>query len=191
MENKTIKGNCKECQFENGKHAQTCSQVNVYTFLRESNAIEGVYDEASLDQALVAWKYLIGEKEINAHVMLRTHKILMLNKPGLYPNEKGYFRTVPVFIAGKQGINAKLIPTQIANLVMNMNDLWINGMKENRDYLEKLIIEHHVKYEKIHPFVDGNGRTGRMFLNWTRVKLGLPILVIKAAERQEYYKWFK
>lgn len=50
---------------------------------------------------------------------------------------------------------------------------------------------HHVEYEIIHPFVDGNGRTGRMFMNWERLKGGLPILVIhEGEEQQEYYKWF-
>ena len=48
----------------------------------------------------------------------------------------------------------------------------------------------HIAYERIHPFIDGNGRTGRMFMNWQRLKAGLPILVIKEKEKQEYYKWF-
>jgi len=48
----------------------------------------------------------------------------------------------------------------------------------------------HINFEKIHPFIDGNGRIGRMLLNWQRVKLGLPVLVIKESEKQEYYKWF-
>ena len=43
---------------------------------------------------------------------------------------------------------------------------------------------------EVHPFIDGNGRTGRIFMNWWRVKNGLPILVIKETARQEYYKWF-
>ena len=54
-------------------------------------------------------------------------------------------------------------------------------------------IDLHVKYEKIHPFADGNGRTGRMFMNWTRLKRNNePLLIIHEGEEQrEYYGWFK
>jgi len=48
----------------------------------------------------------------------------------------------------------------------------------------------HITFEKIHPFIDGNGRIGRIFMNWQRKKAGLPILVIKEAEKQKYYDWF-
>lgn len=170
---------------------ETENKSIVEEFLRESNAIEGVYDEESLAQAQVAWDYLIGEKEMSIHVMLKTHKILMLHQPGLYPNQKGYLREVPVYIGGKEAMNWRVIPTKLANLVMNIEDVVKNGQKESITFLEGIIKRHHIKYEGIHPFVDGNGRTGRMFMNWERLRLGFPILVIKADERGEYYKWFK
>ena len=60
---------------------------------------------------------------------------------------------------------------------------------DNFEYISKTL---HVKYEKIHPFVDGNGRTGRIFMNWWRIKNNLPILVIhEGKEQMDYYKWFK
>jgi len=49
----------------------------------------------------------------------------------------------------------------------------------------------HIHFEKIHPFVDGNGRMGRILMNWQRVKVGLQPLIIWASERQAYYAWFK
>jgi len=56
---------------------------------------------------------------------------------------------------------------------------------------EKLIKRWHIQFEKIHPFEDGNGRTGRILMNIQRLKVGLPILVIYDKEKFEYYKWFK
>ncbi len=71
---------------------------------------------------------------------------------------------------------------------MNMPQAEENTVDGKERYSKML----HVEYERIHPFVDGNGRTGRMFMNWWRMKNGLPVLVIHEGEEQmDYYQWFK
>jgi Fic family protein len=50
--------------------------------------------------------------------------------------------------------------------------------------------EAHIEFEYIHPFVDGNGRVGRMVYNAHRLLLGQPIHIIEESEKNEYYKWF-
>ncbi len=158
---------------------------DVLEFLRESNNIEGIWDDDSLIQAVYAWDYLIMQKELNPHVILKTHKILMLHQP-LMPNERGYFRRVPVWIGGREAGNYKTISESIDNWCKDaMTSIELPGKAGKHIRID------HVEYELIHPFVDGNGRTGRMFMNWQRVKAGLPILVIKESEKQEYYKWFR
>lgn len=159
-------------------------------FLKQSNAIESVYDYDSLKQAVIAWEYLKNEQDLTTSVILKTHKILMLHQP-LRPNERGYFRTEQVWVSGREGLSWQKIEDAIAHWCMNVQDLIRNGQGESQIFLERMTKEHHVVYEKIHPFIDGNGRTGRMFLNWERLKLGLPILVIKESEKQNYYQWFK
>lgn len=151
-------------------------------FLQESNEIEGVWDAGSLDQAIVAWEWLIGQKRLKAGAVLKTHKLLMLNQPGLYPNEKGYFRTVPVFIAGRRCEVTSPEGWGLSELVSQ----WCFEANRTPDRWQSM----HVDFERIHPFVDGNGRVGRMLMNWQRLKAGLEVIVIKADERQEYYKWF-
>ena len=146
-------------------------------FLRESNAIEGVYDLVSFEQARIAWEYLSGQKEMTSGVVLKAHKILMLYS-NLQPNEKGYFRRVGVSVGGRLGMDWSKIPEAMGN--------WCANTMKSRWSAKKL----HVAFEKIHPFVDGNGRVGRILMNWTRLRKKQPILIIKESEKKDYYEWF-
>jgi Fic family protein len=152
-------------------------------FLVESNLIENVSDEDSLAQAKLAWIHLKKQPELTPSVILKTHKILMLHQK-LLPSEKGYFRRVPVWIGGREIKDWHQVPTAVAEWCKEVN-IDILGMR-------RLWRQRHVEYEKIHPFIDGNGRTGRMFMNWQRLRTGLPLLIIyTGVEQQEYYEWFK
>ena len=48
----------------------------------------------------------------------------------------------------------------------------------------------HILFEAVHPFVDGNGRTGRLLLNFMLMKHGYPPINIKFADRRRYYDAF-
>ena len=149
----------------------------IKTFLLESNKIEDVWDKNSLKQAECAWNYIIKEKKLNPFNIKKTHKILMLNQP-IHGYERGYFRKRPVWIGGKEAMSYLKIPKQIKTWCDNIN------------YEPKCWKEYHVGFERIHPFIDGNGRIGRILMNWQRIKTGLDILIIKEEEKQKYYSWF-
>jgi Fic family protein len=163
---------------------------DVIDFLRESNNIENEWDDLSLQQAIYAWDTIVGEEEITPGIILKVHKILMLHH--LRGDQKGYFRREPVYVGGREGKPWFVIPELVENWCARVNS-FIKEKANSEDvvYLEKIVQEDHVDYEKIHPFIDGNGRTGRIFMNWERAKLGLPINIIKNDEKQEYYKWFR
>lgn len=156
---------------------------DVLEFLRESNNIEGVWDDLSLQQAIIAWEYCFSLAELTPHAILKTHKILMLHQP-LLPDEKGYFREEDVMIGGRKG----MAPASIRYVI---EEWCIDANQSKTLKTEGRIKEDHILYERIHPFVDGNGRTGRIFMNWQRHRAGLPFLVIKESEKQAYYEWFK
>ena len=152
-------------------------------FLKNSNAIEDVFDEDSLKQARYAWDYCISEPKLTPGVILKTHKILMLNQP-LRPDERGYFRKRPVWVGGREGLHYSKISEAIKSWCELVNDKKFHKEENSWKY-------HHIDYEEIHPFIDGNGRTGRIFMNWQRIRSGLPIVVIRASRRYKYYEWFK
>ena len=53
------------------------------------------------------------------------------------------------------------------------------------------IAKYHIEFEKIHPFEDGNGRTGRQLLNYELLKNDLPPVVISKDERVKYFEFIR
>ena len=149
-------------------------------FLRESNAIEDVWDEESLERSIEAWLYIRDQPRLNSSNIKRTHRLLMKDK--VEKKYLGHYRDTAVFIGGRQGLPYWVIKESVR--------YWAN--QANLPMVAEQIKEHHITYERIHPFIDGNGRTGRIFLNWQRLRNGLPILVIPENTKYvDYYKWFK
>lgn len=152
----------------------------VITFLRESNNIEDEWDDKSLEDSILAWLWIIDKQKLTIEDLLDTHEILMDTRDTLETKHKGVFRDGPIWIGGREGVKHY----SIENLIQD----WLKRVNSVRT--EKEMVEDHILYEHIHPFFDGNGRTGRIFLNWQRVRAGLPILIINEKEKQKYYNWF-
>jgi Fic family protein len=150
-------------------------------FLRESNAIEGVWDDQSLESAVAAWELLKDQETLTIAAVKAVHTILMREHLRNDVKNLGTWRQQPVWIGRGQGMPWFAIPELMEN--------WAN--LANEEMCEEEIERHHIQYEAIHPFIDGNGRTGRMFMNWQRLKNDLPILTIWENNKNEYYKWFQ
>jgi fido (protein-threonine AMPylation protein) len=164
-----------------------CNELD--QFLMESNAIEGVYGDVAFQDALQAWNYAYIMKDNFDTIAYVTNIHRRLLKR-LNPKIAGKIRGVPVYIGGEiRAQKKKDIIIELDQLV----DIWrfkTNGLSSQEK--EEFIRQWHIAFEKIHPFVDGNGRTGRILMNIQRIKLGLPILIIHCGEEQsQYYKWFR
>jgi len=59
------------------------------------------------------------------------------------------------------------------------------------DYFLDSIARFHREFERIHPFLDGNGRIGRAIINWQLTRMGFSPLIIRDKEKQEYYRTFR
>lgn len=160
------------------------------TFLCESNAIEGVYSERAYRDSLKAWEYLMKQEVMTLDVILETHRILMGSQDawepdtwGISQHYRGQFRDCDVYVGNKKLMQPNLIQP---NLLMGF---CFETMRKHPAPNWKSL---HILYENIHPFIDGNGRTGRMFMNWTRLKrCNLPLTIIYKSHVQDYYAWFK
>ena len=124
---------------------------------------------------------LVKEKaEITESVIKQIHSLVLADKP----MDKGVYRKIPVRIMG-----AHHEPVQPYLIVPKMYELLQDYKKDDRNIAEKLA-EFHIRFEGIHPFIDGNGRTGRLLINLELMKAGYPPIDIKFTDRKRYYDAF-
>ena len=99
--------------------------------------------------------------------------------------ETDEYRTVQVFIRGSEHIPPA--PEKIPNL---MNYYVYNYNNDTQEIFNK-IAKYHIEFEKIHPFEDGNGRTGRLLLTYELLKNNLPTVVISKEDRVKYFEFLR
>ena len=100
--------------------------------------------------------------------------------------DKGQFKKNENMIIGTEFQTASLpqTPFLIQQLVYNLEYRLENAATEE-EQLES-ILDTHIQLEGIHPFSDGNGRTGRMILNYSLLQQGFPPLIIEKETKATY-----
>jgi Fic family protein len=115
--------------------------------------------------------------------MLNVHKSLLSN---IDDSIAGRFRSGKewVRVGNHLGANPQFVPTLMQGLVDEFNDQKISYFLDNIAYF-------HAEFETIHPFVDGNGRMGRVLINLQLMNLGLPPIIIQnKSKHTDYYPLF-
>lgn len=97
--------------------------------------------------------------------------------------EAGKYRTMPVAISGAehQPPQPFLVQPQMEALIQ-----W-NAEHQHLHPVERAAILHS-KFVAVHPFIDGNGRTGRLIMNLELMKAGFQVAILKAENRVDYYR---
>ena len=122
-----------------------------------------------LDESLV--------KEFQKRLTLNTYdtrRYQLGERPGAYKHHD--------YVTGKNEIGAA--PEDVAD---EMNELLGELHDIPADKLLRAAAYYHVKFENIHPFADGNGRTGRLTMNYFLVMNGHPPITIHQEDRKDYY----
>jgi Fic family protein len=149
-------------------------------FICESNAIESEPYKAD-KSSIAAAMYLFEIKRIKSNHLLMAHGKLMEHKSYAMP---GSYRDCDVYVGGGKGANTISVPYLLEGLCEDIRSC----RKKDRSW-EKAI-EFHVRYEKIHPHIDGNGRTGRLLMLWMINQWELEHRYVSVDNKYEYYKIF-
>lgn len=98
----------------------------------------------------------------------------------------GKFKIVQNIIAGADFDTTMpfMVPEELKKWTDDLS--WrLNHAEKNQDKIE-IIMEQHLRFERIHPFPDGNGRTGRALIIWSCFQHELTPIVIEKEQRSEY-----
>ena len=115
-------------------------------------------------------------------VIKNIHSLVLMNKP----EDKGVYRRVPVRIMGAftEPVQPYMIEPKITELLAENEK-----RKDTMNIIER-VARFHLEFESIHPFIDGNGRTGRLLLNFELMQNGYPPINVKFTDRKRYYVAF-
>jgi fido (protein-threonine AMPylation protein) len=169
---------CGHCGQFLGQKVYNPTKKNVLYMLKESNLIEDVHDNYALINAHRAWKYVMRYEKLNNQIIKETHRLLMVGQP-IAPKYRGDWRDVPVWIGGVKKDQPKIVIDSL------MRDWCARTNKVGRNFDPVTL---HIAFEDIHPFIDGNGRMGRILLNWHLVQRNkAPLLIYTDAEKYDVY----
>ncbi len=117
--------------------------------------------------------------ELNENFMLFLHKMLLENIKsdiaGRFRNDNEYVRV---------GTHIGASPQKISSLIKG---LLLEYSSDNKTYFLDKISKFHLEFESTHPFNDGNGRIGRVIMNFQLACIGFPNVIVKNKEKLNYY----
>ena len=175
-------------------HQSTAIEGNTLTLKETALVLQGItIDRKPLKDHLeaVGYKeaYEYVERLVKEQKMLSSYEICSIHSLVLAdrPEDRGRWRRVPVRIMG-----ASVKPPQPYMIEPMVGEL-LNDYSTvmTRLHTVERVSLFHLRFESIHPFVDGNGRTGRLLLNMQLMQAGYPPINVKFADRKRYYDAFE
>ena len=172
----------------NAIEGNTLTYAETYAILYNDNSfkIEGkepreIYEAINHKKAFeIVFENLKNNNAINEKFIKIINEIINEN----IKETKG-FRKIQVVIRGSDHIPPE--PEKIPNLMM----YYIYNYNNDEQDIFTKVARYHIEFEKIHPFEDGNGRTGRLLINYELIKNNLPPVVIEKEGRVKYFEFLR
>jgi len=117
---------------------------------------------------------------LTERIIKEIHYLVLADKK----EDRGVYRRIPVTIMG-----AVHEPVQPYLIQPKMEQL-LSDYSNDEAHIVSRLARFHIEFEAIHPFIDGNGRTGRLLINLELMKAVFPPIDIKFADRVSYYNAF-
>lgn len=137
--------------------------------------------EALNHNAVFEWLYdmVDGNKPITEESVLALHSLILKN---IDDENAGRYRSIQVQLSGDEKLPP--VATKVPALMEELFT-WYGNSIDTLHPVE-LAAELHYRFVKIHPFIDGNGRTIRVLINIHLMQRGYPIVILPVVRRSEY-----
>ncbi|MBR0072652.1 MAG: Fic family protein [Bacteroidales bacterium] len=202
-----LRGQLSKCRPLSKSELEALREVFVVEHTFNSNAIEGntltlketqlVLQGVTIDKKPLkdhlevvgyrdAFEYVeqlaTAQKPLTEYDICSIHSLVLADRK----DDRGRWRRVPVTIAGAMTnpVQPFQIEPMIGALLVDLQTVY-----SKLNIVERVAL-FHLRFESIHPFIDGNGRTGRLLMNLQLIQAGFPPINIKFADRQRYYEAF-
>jgi len=115
------------------------------------------------------------------YIIKQIHTLVLMDRA----EDRGIYRRIPVRIMGAFHVPPEpvMVPELMENLIGEFSNKRLHPIENAAIF--------HLKFEGIHPFVDGNGRTGRLLLNLFLMENSYPPINVKFIDRKRYYEAFE
>jgi Fic family protein len=117
---------------------------------------------------------------VSERVIKDIHSLVLMDRQ----TDKGVYRSVPVRVGGFHPCQPYEVPVKMERLILDYG-----GELQKLHVVQRAAV-FHLMFETIHPFIDGNGRVGRLLLNLELMKEGCPPVNVKFTDREKYYDCF-
>jgi len=145
-------------------------------------SLREVFEAKNLAQVMSYIKTKSQESDINKELILFFHKMLLNN---IKDSFAGRFRKTGEYV--RVGNHIAPAPEHVESMIHSLISEYTSDLS---GYFIDKIAKFHLSFETIHPFVDGNGRIGRVIICFQLQRLGLPMIIIRDKEKGKYYDSF-
>ncbi len=122
------------------------------------------------------------DTDVNKETILLLHKMLLT---GIDDSIAGRFRKSGEYV--RVGTHIAPAPEHVEKMV---EAALADYASDHETYAPDKVAQFHLRFEHVHPFCDGNGRIGRVLINWQLARLGFPAVIIRNKEKHLYYATF-
>lgn len=146
-------------------------------------SVREVFEAKNLAQVFGYIKQKINEKNIDKEFILLLHRMLISN---IDEGIAGRFRKQHEYV--RVGTYIAPAPEHIETMI---DSILLEYSGNYSSYFLEKIAKFHLDFEHVHPFCDGNGRIGRVLINYQLMRLGFPPIIVRDKEKAVYYKSFE
>jgi len=144
--------------------------------------VREVFEAKNLARVMEYTRGKAVEADLSVETILLLHKVLIGN---IDEPIAGRFRTAGEYV--RVGTHVAPAPEQVQKMV---ETALLEYNADQTSYFVDKIARFHLDFETIHPFCDGNGRIGRVIVNYQLARLGFPRVIVRDKEKRAYYDAF-